>query len=191
MAFQRGRGRQTTLWGKNNRSGIFPHPENRPYIARIPSPSRARSGGVHCAGTGAAPAGGGERCPRTREAPDSALRVLRPVREELAIRREARSALRTQARPGVGGESYGLAARTPRWSAGRRGAHACAPQRKDVAPTGAPSPRLRGSKRETVDAPGLARPRKRWRLFEKSSQRHVPDAAHHERKRRVRRRSGT
>ena len=52
---------------------------------------------------------------------NSALRPLRAVREELAERRNASSALRTQARSGVGGNGQGAArwnAAMERWEAG-------------------------------------------------------------------------
>jgi plasmid stabilization system protein ParE len=62
---------------------------------RYPAPLRARANAARALG----------------EPRDSALRPLRAVREELAGRRNAKSVLRSQARPGVGGNGQGAARR--------------------------------------------------------------------------------
>jgi hypothetical protein len=94
---------------------------------------------------------------------DSALRVLRPVCEELAVTAQRFDAVRTQARPGVSGRLSMPAARTPRWSAGRRGAHARAPHNEWCAcRRSVPSP----AARETEDASGANARRENEALFD-------------------------
>jgi hypothetical protein len=108
-------------------------------------------------GAGAAPARAGKRNPRSRGVPGP--RPTGTTARARGARCTARASARVRKRGPGPVEGYPFpTARTPRWSAGRRGASAGAPPTTNGAPAGAPSPR---TSRGPADDSGANAPRER------------------------------